>query len=313
MVIEKLTAPSITINNWWSFFDFYLSLCSYYYNCQLGFRLSHRLHRCLLLMSIQHQNYFCCQKGGCQRFPRHPPFPSVIKNPEANTAFLFQPADNFDLSLNISEDDCSATRQRSGAYMSLDQTFHTPSFGDEEFDIPPLQLPPADHQAATGEADVYRRPPSGAPPNSAVDSSAPSADPLDSGYVSAAASEASADRSDVRPGARDYGLPPPPRYPDPAEARRPPPGRTRTPSEACRSPVGATAVHPSPADSVHASPGLETSEDSDDSTPLSQLMGSVKRPSPEPPERAVVVKSSVAKKPKPQKKKKKRDPNEPQK
>ncbi|XP_067144986.1 TOX high mobility group box family member 4-A-like isoform X2 [Centruroides vittatus] len=227
--------------------------------------------------------------------------------------YVYKPADNFDLSLNISEDDCSATRQRGGTYMSLDQTFHTPSFGDEEFDIPPLQLPPADHQASTGEADVYRRPPTGAPPDSAVDPSVPSTDPLNSGYVSAAVSEASADRSDVRPGARDYGLPPPPRYPDSAEARRPPPGRTRPPSEACRSSVGAVAVHPSPADSVHASPRLETSEDSDDSTPLSQLMGSVKRPSPEPPDRMEAIKSSAAKKPKPQKKKKKRDPNEPQK
>lgn len=66
----------------------------------------------------------------------------------------------------------------------------------------------------------------------------------------------------------------------------------------------------SPAGSNHNSPGLETSEDSDDSTPLAQLIGTMKRPTPEPVDTTV---PKVTKKPKAQKKKKKRDPNEPQK
>ncbi|XP_034256843.1 TOX high mobility group box family member 4-like isoform X1 [Thrips palmi] len=55
----------------------------------------------------------------------------------------------------------------------------------------------------------------------------------------------------------------------------------------------------------HSPPNTTTSEDSDDSA---AMMGGVKRPSPEP-----VDQSKLQKKPKVQKKKKKRDPNEPQK
>lgn len=68
----------------------------------------------------------------------------------------------------------------------------------------------------------------------------------------------------------------------------------------------------SPPGSNQTSPGLETSEDSDDSGHLSQLMGGIKRPSPEPNERPPSGGKPI-KKPKVQKKKKKRDPNEPQK
>lgn len=55
----------------------------------------------------------------------------------------------------------------------------------------------------------------------------------------------------------------------------------------------------------HSPPNTTTSEDSDDSA---AMIGGVKRPSPEP-----VDQSKLQKKPKVQKKKKKRDPNEPQK
>ncbi|XP_035208051.1 thymocyte selection-associated high mobility group box protein TOX-like isoform X2 [Stegodyphus dumicola] len=72
------------------------------------------------------------------------------------------------------------------------------------------------------------------------------------------------------------------------------------------------SVGSSPPGSNHTSPGLETSEDSDDSGHLSQLMCGMKRPSPEPVERPPSVGKPI-KKPKVQKKKKKRDPNEPQK
>ncbi|CAL1297630.1 unnamed protein product [Larinioides sclopetarius] len=62
--------------------------------------------------------------------------------------------------------------------------------------------------------------------------------------------------------------------------------------------------------SNHNSPGVESSEDSDDSTPLAQLIGAKKLLTPEPVDTTV---PKVTKKPKAQKKKKKRDPNEPQK
>ncbi|KFM61831.1 TOX high mobility group box family member 3, partial [Stegodyphus mimosarum] len=75
-------------------------------------------------------------------------------------------------------------------------------------------------------------------------------------------------------------------------------------------PVTAHQGTGSPPGSNHTSPGLETSEDSDDSTPLAQLIGTMKRPTPEPVDTTV---PKVTKKPKAQKKKKKRDPNEPQK
>lgn len=71
-----------------------------------------------------------------------------------------------------------------------------------------------------------------------------------------------------------------------------------------------TNPHYSPPGSTHNSPAVETSEDSDDSTPLAQLLGGMKRPSPEPID---ISQSKLPKKPKAQKKKKKRDPNEPQK
>ncbi|GFQ79169.1 thymocyte selection-associated high mobility group box protein TOX [Trichonephila clavata] len=72
------------------------------------------------------------------------------------------------------------------------------------------------------------------------------------------------------------------------------------------------SVGSSPPGSNHTSPGLETSEDSDDSGHLSQLICGMKRPSPEPVERPPSAGKPI-KKPKVQKKKKKRDPNEPQK
>ncbi|KAG8200694.1 hypothetical protein JTE90_022311 [Oedothorax gibbosus] len=64
----------------------------------------------------------------------------------------------------------------------------------------------------------------------------------------------------------------------------------------------------SPPGSNNNSPRVESSEDSDDSTPLAQLIG--KKLNTEPVETNV---PKVTKKPKAQKKKKKRDPNEPQK
>ncbi|KAG0411047.1 hypothetical protein HPB47_011831 [Ixodes persulcatus] len=71
----------------------------------------------------------------------------------------------------------------------------------------------------------------------------------------------------------------------------------------------------SPPGSNHASPSqASTSEDSDDSTPLLQLVGGVKRPSPEPLlNNGAAVPGKAAKKARMPKKKGKRDPNEPQK
>ncbi|XP_075734104.1 uncharacterized protein LOC119177026 isoform X4 [Rhipicephalus microplus] len=100
--------------------------------------------------------------------------------------------------------------------------------------------------------------------------------------------------------------PSPPAAPPPQGALMGPPSMLRGPA-----PRAGSAGSGSPPGSNHTSPGQETtSEDSDDSTPLSQLVGGVKRPSPEP---LMDNGGKTAKKAKMPKKKKKRDPNEPQK
>ncbi|XP_064466707.1 TOX high mobility group box family member 4-like isoform X2 [Ornithodoros turicata] len=230
--------------------------------------------------------------------------------------------DNFDLSLSMQESGQDSSSN--AAY--LDQTFHTPSFGDEEFEIPPINLQgvgghaPADdgnpstdpgvygaqqqqqqQQAAqrmgsppmgnlmqpmtypSGQGAPYHMEPMRMPPQS-VHMSVPSYEPQGT-YVASAR-----------------------QYPSPPNSLNPmmgPPvvrgGPGRTGSVGSGSPPG----------SNQTSPGQETtSEDSDDSTPLSQLVGGVKRPSPEP---LLVDNGKMSKKAKMPKKKKKRDPNEPQK
>ncbi|KAG5888966.1 hypothetical protein JTB14_002551 [Gonioctena quinquepunctata] len=75
---------------------------------------------------------------------------------------------------------------------------------------------------------------------------------------------------------------------------------------------GTSPQHPQGRGNSPPAPGQEptTSEDSDDSTPHPAMITAMKRPSPEPADQTL---TKAQKKPKVQKKKKKRDPNEPQK
>ncbi|CAN8029748.1 unnamed protein product, partial [Ixodes persulcatus] len=190
------------------------------------------------------------------------------------------------------------------------QTFHTPSFGDEEFEIPPINLqnmggPTAADEAATAEA-VYA---SQVSPDSAATRSIVSPPGLDG----AAGSHGPGDGAGWHDGGT-HGLPRTPGAPSPRHSRLmgPPSMIPGAPSNGIRTNSNGSG---SPPGSNHTSPGQETtSEDSDDSTPLSQLVGGVKRPSPEPlMDNGIGGNGKAVKKPKVPKKKKKRDPNEPQK
>ncbi|XP_077543293.1 TOX high mobility group box family member 3-like isoform X4 [Haemaphysalis longicornis] len=236
-----------------------------------------------------------------------------------------QAMDNFDLSLNMQDQG-----QESAATQSyLDQTFHTPSFGDEEFEIPPINLqnvggPTHPDEAATAEV-VY-----GTQSGQMVSqSSMAMGSPMGGGMMEPPLSY-SGHQSPADMYHHSMGMPPPsqsmhlqsvsayegpylgqysspPAAPPPQGALMGPPSMMRGPA-----PRAGSAGSGSPPGSNHTSPGQETtSEDSDDSTPLSQLVGGVKRPSPEP-----LMDNGggkAAKKAKMPKKKKKRDPNEPQK
>lgn len=63
--------------------------------------------------------------------------------------YLFKGTESFDLSLSIPD----PTQENANAYMTSDQTFHTPSFGDEEFEIPPISLPPPPSSMASSEGN----------------------------------------------------------------------------------------------------------------------------------------------------------------
>ncbi|XP_077543302.1 TOX high mobility group box family member 3-like isoform X9 [Haemaphysalis longicornis] len=208
-------------------------------------------------------------------------------------------------------------------------TFHTPSFGDEEFEIPPINLqnvggPTHPDEAATAEV-VY-----GTQSGQMVSqSSMAMGSPMGGGMMEPPLSY-SGHQSPADMYHHSMGMPPPsqsmhlqsvsayegpylgqysspPAAPPPQGALMGPPSMMRGPA-----PRAGSAGSGSPPGSNHTSPGQETtSEDSDDSTPLSQLVGGVKRPSPEP-----LMDNGggkAAKKAKMPKKKKKRDPNEPQK
>uniref|UniRef100_L7LZS7 HMG box domain-containing protein n=1 Tax=Rhipicephalus pulchellus TaxID=72859 RepID=L7LZS7_RHIPC len=232
--------------------------------------------------------------------------------------------DNFDLSLNMQDQG-----QESAATQSyLDQTFHTPSFGDEEFEIPPINLqnvggPTHPDEAATAEV-VYGSQPGMAPQTSMAQAMG---SPMSGGMMEPPPHSYPGPQGPQDMYHHAMGMPPPSmhlqsvssydgpymsQYPSPPAAP-PPQGALMGPPSMLRGPAprAGSAGSGSPPGSNHTSPGQETtSEDSDDSTPLSQLVGGVKRPSPEP---LMDNGGKTAKKAKMPKKKKKRDPNEPQK
>ncbi|XP_054720862.1 TOX high mobility group box family member 3-like [Uloborus diversus] len=253
--------------------------------------------------------------------------------------------------------------------MSVDQTYHTPSFGDEEFDIPPLAYAPAaaatrcsgqgvysnqvpveylkrklnsdpfcvylPRQDSFNDCSLYNQQSLShfRPPESLVHSSYHHSsnmnndqafhhqqqqnrqDCYQNNMLHSMSMQMSYD--DRGPYAENHMQPPQMTVLHQQNHMMGPPQQTPMFSTINQSQLGLQMGHPppnsqggSPPGSNHNSPGLETSEDSDDSTPLAQLMSTMKqRPSPEPTEVSV----RAPKKPKAQKKKKKRDPNEPQK
>ncbi|XP_046680610.1 TOX high mobility group box family member 4-like [Homalodisca vitripennis] len=208
--------------------------------------------------------------------------------------YLYKRNDNLDLS-------CSVSQGIHNSYGMTDQTFHTPSFGDEDFDIPPINPHQNHPQANMG---YHQQPPMSMSMSQTTDSLSMS-DP--NGYHQQNHSMYQ-DHSMGLSVSASYSSPPPPGQPNYSHSQMqmvqpqhynmgPPFGR----SPQGHSPPGAPHPH-------HET--TTTSDDSDDSTPHTQLLAGMKRPSPEPADTSL---AKIQKKPKAQKKKKKRDPNEPQK
>uniref|UniRef100_A0A1W7R9D9 Thymocyte selection-associated high mobility group box protein TOX n=1 Tax=Hadrurus spadix TaxID=141984 RepID=A0A1W7R9D9_9SCOR len=280
--------------------------------------------------------------------------------------FVYKTVENYDLSLNMSE-------HSPDGYMSADHTFHTPSFGDEEFEIPPLNLPTSsdgencnvyNHQALNHhDAEHEMEPPACSQnmcPGVMTSTTTHSMAMLEPQYPHHRPQNIYVRQMATNEQENSVGGPPPlhvqiqsyenhPSYnggapiqsqshmqPPHLHMMHQPPQHHMHPSSTVMSghspmltsvtqsqlngqmgaqisPMSGTgSMGSSPPGSTHTSPGLETSEDSDDSTPLTQLIGGIKRPSPEPIDNTI-NRVTVHKKPKVQKKKKKRDPNEPQK
>ncbi|XP_045473233.1 TOX high mobility group box family member 4-A-like isoform X3 [Harmonia axyridis] len=251
----------------------------------------------------------------------------------------FQRSENVDLSLSIPQ-----SNFQSNGYEMNDQTFHTPSFGDEEFDIPAInpqqqqaqqQQQQQNHHGHQNHPDQQQhyQPPMQSMQQMSQQNQQQDAmgmhDPT-GGY-----------QQPLYLSGPDHGMVNP-SYHSPQSNYslsqqqqqhnnqllmiqqqqqqhqqmmmshgQPPPGSMGG--------YGASPQHPQGrGNSPPAAPGQEhtTSDDSDDSTPHPAMvrcpivMNPMKRPSPEPADQTI---TKAQKKPKVQKKKKKRDPNEPQK
>ncbi|KAL1140518.1 hypothetical protein AAG570_000448, partial [Ranatra chinensis] len=181
------------------------------------------------------------------------------------------------------------------------QTFHTPSFGDEDFDIPPIN---PSHSAVPSSIS-YHQPPASTDTMTMTTMSdhhtSPYQQPL---YLSPTHDHMPLSLSGSYGGGypglgqhsslhllQSYSMGPP--------------------QSTVRSPQGPPTSHQTTSPQApHPHETTTTSDDSDDSTPHTQMMAGMKRPSPEPTDNGL---AKMQKKPKAQKKKKKRDPNEPQK
>ncbi|XP_024084663.1 thymocyte selection-associated high mobility group box protein TOX-like isoform X2 [Cimex lectularius] len=201
-------------------------------------------------------------------------------------------SENIDVSLSV------PNHLQNGFSNMTEQNFHTPSFGDEDFDIPPINP----HHNSGPQHMPYHPPPISMPPMSQTtmtmsDQSTAYHQPL---YLSPP------QEHNMGMGMNNYNQQNGYRMPQNSLAQLqqysmgPPQGTMRSPQgRQAQSPQG-TMPHET----------TTTSDDSDDSTPHSHLVAGMKRPSPEPAENSL---AKIQKKPKTQKKKKKRDPNEPQK
>lgn len=253
--------------------------------------------------------------------------------------YLYKRTENLDLSLSVPH--------AFNGYMASDQTFHTPSFGDEEFDIPPLHHGGAGdggnaQQQMSGYAQQPQMGMSCPPPGGDVSyqqplylsehslgmSSSPgygSPQQQQSGYGSMGGGNVGSPgmmqhhmqpigMQQMNANAMQYGNSPPHTL------------HQLQPQQQQQHPMSHMQQHQM--QQIHGNPSQQmpmentTSEDSDDSGFLQQqhhsaMMAGLKRPSPEPAESPTGMggsgKAAAAKKAKGTKKKKKRDPNEPQK
>ncbi|XP_071442242.1 TOX high mobility group box family member 4-like isoform X1 [Hetaerina americana] len=257
--------------------------------------------------------------------------------------YLYKRTENLDLSLSI-------PHSFNSSYMAADQTFHTPSFGDEEFDIPPLHHGGAgDGVSAQQQLSGYAQQPQmgmncGPPGDTgnyqqplylsehslAMSSSPGYGSPQQQppgGYGSLGGTTVGGSpvgmmqhhmqQSMAMPqsmGGMGYSPPHTLHQLQPQQQQPPPPH-----------PMSHQMSHQMASQMQPPMQAMEntTSEDSDDSGFLQQqhhsaMMAGLKRPSPEPaesPTGGMMGKggAAAAKKAKGTKKKKKRDPNEPQK
>ncbi|KAJ8976256.1 hypothetical protein NQ317_000818, partial [Molorchus minor] len=190
-------------------------------------------------------------------------------------------------------------------FVSLLQTFHTPSFGDEEFDIPPIN--PQQQQQGHTDQQHYQPPIQGMQQLNQQMNQQQDAmgmhDPT-GGY-----------QQPLYLSGPDHGM-------VNSSYHSPQPNYSMSPSQQQQHNNQLLIIQQQQQHQQHQqmmmshgqpppwSHGAEptTSEDSDDSTPHPAIITAMKRPSPEPADQ-----TKTQKKPKVQKKKKKRDPNEPQK
>lgn len=219
------------------------------------------------------------------------------------------------------------------------QTFHTPSFGDEEFDIPPINPHGGHHgqphsqqlgQPHSQSLGQHSGPPGAHSPHQSGLPAMSYQHQMSDGLLQEHSSYQQPlylsgpndHQMGLGVGSSNYGSPQTPYIPGQDgqmlmlqqqqqhhHQMLMTHGHAVGPGQISQGPMsGMPGVpqygRPAPAPG-HSPPNTTTSEDSDDSA---AMMGGIKRPSPEP-----VDQSKLQKKPKVQKKKKKRDPNEPQK
>ncbi|XP_049824233.1 TOX high mobility group box family member 4-A isoform X2 [Aethina tumida] len=256
----------------------------------------------------------------------------------------FPRSENVDLSLSIPQ-----SNFQTNGYDMGDQTFHTPSFGDEEFDIPAInphnpqqpgqqQQQQSQQQPHSGnEQQHYQQPPMQGMQQMSQqmnqqqdamgmhDPTGGYQQPLylsgpDHGMVNSSYHSPQPNYS-MSPGQPQHNsqllMIQQQQQQHAAQQQHAQQQQQMMMSHGQPPPgamgqYGTSPQHPQGRGNSPPAPGQEptTSEDSDDSTPHPAMMTAMKRPSPEPADQTL---AKAQKKPKVQKKKKKRDPNEPQK
>ncbi|CAN8004881.1 unnamed protein product, partial [Ixodes hexagonus] len=245
---------------------------------------------------------------------------TLTRSPSVLDALNFVPCIKSNVNLSFSMQDPGLAGTGTSSYLS--QTFCTPSFGDEEFVIPPIDLqnviePTAAEEAAIAQAFYESQQGSMMMPPTTL--SQPMNSPLGGMMTDptmsfqgnqGALADMFQQQMAVAPSSQQ--LQNVPSY-EPVGGQYT--GQVQYHHPVVQAQPVVKAGSASPPASNHASPSqASTSEDSDDSTPLLQLVGGVKRPSPEPLlNNGGAVPGKMVKKARMPKKKGKRDPNEPQK